>query len=62
MNLKVTVEDENDIWKEIKLLYPSKTCEMLGVQLAPDGNNSDQIQAIKREDAAPCQKYSGGSC
>ena len=41
------VKDEFNIIQSMETLEPSKAKEMLGVRLAPDGNQKEQLEAIK---------------
>ena len=47
MDIDMTVKDENDVTFQLNLLSPDTAREMLGVSLAPDGNNEAQIKIAK---------------
>lgn len=48
-HIRMTVKDEKDIDRDLILLHPSSAREMLGVSLAPDGNNKRQIEIAKEK-------------
>jgi hypothetical protein len=39
--------DVNGVWQQLKWLEPSQAYEMLGVFLAPDGNQHVQLDKLK---------------
>ena len=46
---QMTVKDHQGKPTIMKLLQPNEAQEMLGVRLAPDGNQQDQVQAMKEK-------------
>ena len=49
INLPLTVCDENNIRHTLQQIPPNKGLETLGVFIAPDGSQNDQIQEMKRK-------------
>ena len=47
--ISMTVKDEKEHSHNLKLLPPGSAKEMLGVSLAPDGNNEVQINSVKEK-------------
>ena len=45
----MTVNNEKDEREDLTLLSPDKAKEMLGVNLAPDGNHEEQLSIIKEK-------------
>ena len=45
----MTVKNAENNREQVTLLPPHKAKEMLGVNLSPDGNNSDQLEVIKEK-------------
>lgn len=44
----MSVNDSNKNRESLKYVNPSTAKEMLGVHLAPDGNNDEQVQQMKK--------------
>ena len=53
---KLTVKDAEDTPQEMKFISSHKAQEMLGVYIAPDGNQSDQIKAFEEKVNSYCEK------
>ena len=45
--LQVSVKDDEGTAQTLEMLRPDQAKEMLGVRMAPDGNNKEQITAVK---------------
>ena len=48
-NIKMTVKNDKEQREELTLLPPHKAKEMLGVNLAPDGNHKEQLDIVKEK-------------
>ena len=47
LNDEITCKDKDGIRQELKFIPSNEAVEMLGVYLAPDGNNEAQIKKMK---------------
>ena len=57
---RMTVKDADGVTKNIQLLNPAEAKEMLGVKLAPDGNQEQQLVAIKEKMSLFAEKIRTG--
>ena len=55
-----TVKDHNNQRQELPRIDPSKGKETLGVHIAPNGNNMDQLQVMKDKVEKWCEKIKVG--